>query len=385
MNLILRARRAVCCESGRDGPSTITVVDGRIAEVVDRWLESATDRDDCRLVDVEDGVLTPGLVDLHAHTDKSKQSRFGFGVLPDRDFLSAGVTTVGSQGDVGATGIEAYHQLTIAPSRTRVRLAINLSSEGETDPKGAFVAPQNADIGACVAAIEEYRDFIWAIAVNLSHHSCPTEPHGVLSKALDVATQTGLALLVGLRSPKDWALRDQLDQLRPGDVVTYCFRRKPHCFVDFESRRVLPEVLQARERGILFDVGHGRESFDFQVAEIAVAAGFLPDTISSDFQMGHLRDHWRHGLLQTMAKLQAAGMSWKAALTAVTNRPARLLTTAADRDAPFGQLTKGSCADLVVLSSPPTTTKLYDASGECREGPLRHVALVIRDGVAVTG
>lgn len=390
--LVLRARRAVCPGTGRDAPATFYIAGGRIVQVFDQWISDSqisdsqiSDSDEFRQIDVEGAVLVPGLVDLHTHVDLTRHSRFG--VSPDSDLLPSGTTTVGSQGDVGADGIVNFYSQTIAQSKTRVRLAINLSKVGETDSRGAFWDRHNADVEACIAAIEEYRDSVWAIAVNLSHHACgTTPPQWVLSKALDAAQRADLPLFVGLRRPEDWPLADQLELLRGGDVVTYCYRRTPHCLVQegtaLSTGTVLPEFLDARQRGVLFDVGHGRGSFDFRTAEIAIAAGFPPDTISSDFQIGHLDETHSHGLPQVIAKLQAAGMSWETALAASTFRSAQLLSSS--KQSPVvGELTVGSSADFVALSDPPTATELWDTSGHSRSAPLQTVKLVVCQGEVI--
>ena len=79
---------------------------------------------------------------------------------------------------------------------------------------------------------------------------------------------------------------DQLDLLRRGDVLTYCFRSSVQSVVS--DGRVIDAAWRARERGVLFDIGHGMASFDFDVAEAALADDFPPDTISTDFYRRHL-------------------------------------------------------------------------------------------------
>jgi dihydroorotase len=73
-----------------------------------------------------------------------------------------------------------------------------------------------------------------------------------------------------------------LDLLRPGDIVTHIYAPPPNGMLDANGR-ILPQVLAARQRGILFDVGNGRTAhITWDVAERAIQQGFLPDTISSD-------------------------------------------------------------------------------------------------------
>jgi len=298
-----------------------------------------------------DHVLLPGLVDLHAHPAKGGSV---FGVDPDQHMLAQGTTAVGSQGDAGAENIDDYVQNTILASSTRVRLAINASKVGESTKAGCFEDPADLDIDACLKAIEQHREHIWAVAVNVSHNACgTTDPKFVMDAGLRIANDAGLPILFGMRRPEDWPLDDQLKRLRRGDVVTYCFRRTPHCIVQDNS--VLPEVKAAKDRGILFDVGHGAGSFDFNVAETAIADGFIPNTISTDLQAKHLDQSPPHTLPLVMSKLRAAGMREADIFEAVTSKPAQLLNLPAN-------------TDQVTLRWNSASRSLFDTSGQSRIG-----------------
>ena len=146
--------------------------------------------------------------------------------------------------------------------------------------------------------------------------------------------------------------------------------------MDFEKRTVLSAVREARERGVLFDVGHGLGSFDFKVAEIAIAAGFLPDTISTDLQRRHIDTKTIHSLPLVMGKLQAVGMPKVEILKAVTSRPAKTLR----RETELGTLIPGACADLVALRPGMTPSTFTDVEGMERQGSAWEVALVLRGG-----
>ena len=242
-------------------------------------------------------------------------------------------------------------------------LALNLSRIGESTDSGCFSRLADADVDACVQATSSHPDLVRMISVNVSHHACgETEPREILARGLLAAEQTGLPLLFGMRRPEDWPLDDQLRRLRPGDVVTYCFRRQPHCIVDFEKRTVLPCVREARERGVLFDVGHGMASFSFDVAEVAIGEGFLPDTISTDRQNRHAGQSPPHDLPLVMSKLAAAGMLESDIFRAVTEKPASILKLETD------SLEVGATADLVILAR-RQRVQLADASGATRTGP----------------
>src|SRR5262249_6850095 len=151
----------------------------------------------------------------------------------------------------------AYRDSLIRTARTRVRLAINLSARGEAPPGGCFENLADVNVAACVAAAWDGSDLVWGIAVNLSRIACgKTDPRLWRTRALAAAGRVGKPWLYGLREPEDWPIEEQLSLLRPGDVVTYCFRGNGLGVVSAE-RRVYPPVWDARRRGVLFDVGHG--------------------------------------------------------------------------------------------------------------------------------
>jgi len=348
-------------------PGTVLINRGRIAEVLNQEHPDAD-------LHFPDGVLLPGLVDLHAHPAKTGSV---FGAAPDETMLARGTTTVLSQGDAGADNIDRFLTETVLTSKTRVLLALNLSRIGESTDTGCFSCLADADIDACVEAASSHPDLVRLISVNVSHHACgDTEPREILARGLLAAEQTGLPLLFGMRRPEDWPLEEQLKRLRPGDVVTYCFRRQPHCIVDFERRTVLPCVQDARDRGILFDVGHGMASFSFEVAEVAIGEGFLPDTISTDLQNRHVGQSPPHDLPLVMSKLSAAGIAESHILRAVTETPAKTLMLE------DSSLDAGAAADLVVLAR-RENVRLTDASGATRTGPRYETQCVVKNGEVI--
>jgi dihydroorotase len=369
-DLLIHAGRIVCTRLGIDGPGTVAVEAGRIAAV---GLDvEGTAR---QTLSFPDAILLPGLVDLHAHPAKSGSK---YGVDPDVDFLPRGVTTVLSQGDAGADNWPAYRRETIDGSRTRVRLAINLSRYGEPSGGPCFRHADWIDVDACVRAIENGGESIWGIAINLSRASCAIDPTFVLRNGLEVARCTGKSLLFGMREPSEWSIRDQLAMLRPGDVVTYIFRDHEWSLVGPDGR-VLPEVRVARERGILFDGCHGMASFSFPIAEAMIGEGFYPDTISTDQYNAHFGSDPPHSLPRMMSKVIAAGMPERDVLARVGPRPAAILGLADD----VGRLTPGSCADLSVLAKNNVAAQLVDCRGITRPGQCWEPVCVVRAGTVI--
>ena len=368
-DLLIQAGRVVCPRTGRDAAGSVGISDGRIA-AIDPPEDSAADQ----ALAFPDAVLLPGLVDLHAHPAKSGSK---YGVDPDREFLPRGVTTVLSQGDAGADNWANYRQETIEGSRTRVRLAISISRHGESLQRPCLDDLDWLDVDACAEAIAEGGELIWGIAVNCSRASAGAcDPAQALDLALEAARATDRPLLFGLREDEDWAFAEQLELLRPGDVVTYSFRREPHGIV--AGGRVRPEVLAAREKGVLFDVGHGMTSLDFGELEAALAEGFPPDTISTDQYARHTDSTPQHDLPRTMSKLLAAGMPEADIFTAVTSRPAQVLGLSGKA----GGLRLGGPADLTLLEFRDDAPPLQDVHGTTRPGGCYEAVLTVRAGEA---
>ena len=361
-----------------DGPGYVAITDGRIVAsgpVVGDASSETLAAHQC--LDYPGGVLLPGLVDMHAHpaVENSK-----YGMDPDVHMLPRGTTTVLSQGDAGANNWPRYRERVIDNAKTRVRLALNLAASGESNLGPSLEAMEEADVDACVEAIRSGGSLIWGVAINVAEAVCGrTDPREMLRRAIDVAEQTDRPLLVGTRHAEDWQLADFLGHLRSGDVVTYCF----HGLIDaiVQEGRVLECVWEARERGILFDTGHGMGSFDFDIAEAAIQCGFLPDTVSTDQYRCHIGSNPQHDLPLTISKLVAAGMRDIDIWPRVTQRPAEVLGL----DGEVGSLRVGSCADIVVLKESGTAIELVDVNGRSRMGTAWETALVVRNGEVVSG
>jgi dihydroorotase len=334
VDLLVRAGRVFCAATGRDGPGSVAIRDGRIVEAGDRPAAR-------EVLEFPDALLIPGLVDLHAHPARGGSK---YGICPDRYMLPTGVTTVLSQGDAGAGTWPAYRDDVVRACRTRVRLALNLSARGEATALACYGDPADVDVEACVATLAEGDDALWGISVNLSRFSCgTTDPRWVFARALEAAGRSGKPLLFGAREAVDWPLAEQLAMLRPGDVVTYCYMASRDLVQD--RRRVNPAARTARARGVIFDVGHGTAAYDAETARIAIAEGFPPDTVSSDLYVAHLARPVRHDLPAVISQLVAAGLPERDAFAAATFRPAALLGLAGE----VGTLAPGACADLAVL------------------------------------
>ena len=367
-DLIIRAGRVFCADTGLDGPGAVAVRDGRITAAGPDVSGQARET-----LEFPDCLLLPGLVDMHAHP---APARWRFGIDGDTEILPRGTTTVLSQGDAGAGTWPVYLATIIEPSRLRVRLAISPAVNGEYENRGVFVNLDEVDVDACVAAIGEGGEHIWGVAANLTAKACgDNDPREIMRRTVAAAERTGKPILYGIRrEPSDWPLAEQLGMLRPGDVVTYCFHSDAESIVS--GGRVVDAAWEARERGVLFDVGHGKGGPDMGVAADAIADGFLPDTVSTDVYNNHLGWTPPHDLPRTISRLIAIGMPENEALARSTLRPAQLLGMSGE----VGTLAPGACADLAVLRWSAGQEPLVDSPDGPRTGPVLEPVLTVRAG-----
>jgi dihydroorotase len=376
VDLLIRAGRVFCADTGLDRPGSVAVRGDRIVAAGPDVSVQAT-----RTLDFPDALLLPGLVDLHAHP---APSNWYAGIDPDQFILARGTTTVLSQGDAGADTWSFYRDKVIEPTNLRILVAISPVTEGAFAQTGRFEDLDNIDVDACIATIRDGGDLIWGISVNTAVQVAgESDPREVLQKVIAAAEAMDRPLLFGSRrEPSDWPLSEQVALLRPGDALTYCLHRGTDDGEEsiVKDGYVVDAVWEARERGVLFDMGHGMNSFDFGVAETIIAEGFFPDTISTDIQRRHIEFYPPHDMPLVMSKLIAAGIPESEVLARATAHPAKALGMSDE----IGTLAPGACADLAVLRWNPNKTALTDSVGVSRMGGRFEPVLTIRGGQTVT-
>lgn len=197
------------------------------------------------------------------------------------------------------------------------------------------------DMAECLRVAQESRDTIVGIKVRLGAYASGASGLAPLDMALEVAETVGLPVMAHIDFVPPTA-QDVLNRLRPGDALTHANRGFPNSLLRADGR-ILPAALAARDRGVLFDIGHGTVSFDQQVAARMAALGFVADFISSDLHAMCV-DGDRFHLLTVLSKLLAIGVSLPDVIASTTTRPA-----AFQNRPDLGTLRPGAIADVTVL------------------------------------
>ncbi len=343
---------------GADGVLDIGICDGRIAA-----LGPALPRPPGATVhDAGGAVVMPGLIDLHTHVYHKATS---YGVNPDAVARRSLVTTMVDAGSAGAGNYEGLADFVIGNAATRVLAFLNISFPGIFAFDRRVMVGEAAhrsllDVERCVDAARRHADTVVGIKVRLGGAVSGEVGLEALDRALDAAAQLELPVMCHVGRPPP-GYSEIVDRLRAGDILTHCFRPAPNAPVD-DAGRVLPAIVRARERGVLYDIGHGMGAFGFASADAAIAAGFLPDTVSSDVH-GLCVDGPAFDLLHTMNKLLNCGVALPELVGMVTAAPARAL-----RRPELGQLGIGACADLTLLRLSEVALRYTDSAGVKRDG-----------------
>ena len=326
-----------------------------------------------RTIDASGLVVVPGLVDLHVHVYPGVSH---YGVEPDSTCLLRGVTTAVDAGSAGAATFPGFRRYVIERARTRVLAYLHVAVQGMISALvGELEDPRWASPALAVACANDHRDLIVGVKVRLGYQMVGQDPEAAFVAARKAADRLELPLMVhviDLPRPLSWLL----PRLGEGDVVTHCFHGSDGGTLLDADGRVLREAWPARERGVLFDVGHGVGSFAFRVARAALEQGFPPDTISSDIHVynvnGPVFDQ-----VTTLSKLLGLGMELPKVIEATTAAPARAIR----RDDAVGSLALGREADVTVLELAPGAHELVDAEGAIEVVPERLVPRwVVRAG-----
>jgi dihydroorotase len=288
-------------------------------------------------IDLRGKYLCPGLVDLHGHWYEGSL----FGIDPDI-CLNHGVTTVIDAGTSGFVNYPEFRKHTIDRARIGVLAFLNIGALGIPTP---FVG-ELQDLRFAMpreAADTLSRDPATLVGVKIRIGSNITGENApeALERAIEAAAQARLPLMVHISKGADTPLI--LKKLREKDILTHCFQGRGDGLL--ADGQLLPEALEARACGVIFDVGHGCGSFSWDTARRAFEHHFYPDTISTDLHRFSI-ERWCIDMPTTMAKFLHMGMPLADVILKTTWAPAK----AVGREKEIGTLRPGAAADIFVFS-----------------------------------
>lgn len=341
---------------GINGKKDLAILEGKMTEVPSG--ESVTARN---TVNANGCYVIPGMIDFHTHIYHNGTTP---GVNPDVCCLPAGVTMAVDQGSTGhATCRMFLEQLNQRMIRTKMFL--HISPFGQIYLQHALEAycPDKWNLWEYRAALEAGGDRIVGLKMRFQKGvTGDTEPLTLLKKALELANELKKPLCIHMTDPV-LPMQEVAKLLRPGDIIAHVFQGRGYTIFD-ENGDIYPEILDARERGVFFDMAHGSINFSPRIAKMAIEKRFLPDFIATDStKYGWLKPDIG-SLPHVMSQMLSLGMTVEEIVRCVTANPAKGL----GMEGKIGTFKPGAYGDVTFLKLIDKDVHFVNAMGEENDG-----------------
>jgi dihydroorotase len=374
-DLILAGARVIDPANGIDGIADVAIAGETIVAVGPDLLVPWG----AKQIDLAGKIVTPGIIDIHAHC-YARHRNSDLSLLPIVNTFSSGVTTIVDAGTSGWRDFAEFKETVIDTAKMRIFAFVNIVADGmlgewEHDADQFRSKP-------CAAIADEYRDVV--VGIKTAHYwaNRPFDsdhlPWTAVDAAVEAGTIAGLPIMVDF-----WPMLPErpyptliLEKMRPGDIHTHVFAQQ-FPIIDANGK-LYDHIWRARERGIVFDLGHGAGSFWFRNAAPAIEQGFIPDSISTDLHTGNV-----HGavidMLTTMNKIHNLGVPLPQVIRMSTVAPAKEIG-----HPELGTLTPGAVADVAVFTPHEGAFSYIDCGGFRFDGSSKLTCdLTIRAGEIV--
>jgi len=357
-DLLVTGARVIDPSQNLDSIMDIGIRNGRIVDI-----QKNLPRDKAaQQINASGKIVTPGLVDLHAHTYPQASA---IGLPADELAPFTATTTYVSAGDAGGNNFSAFKHYIQAQARSRMFAFVHISSIGLTGfPVGEMKNIEYANIDLAARVVNENPDIVLGVKVRETLDVVGENGIEPLRRARMAAERSGIK---GARvmchignAPGD--LGALLDLLRPGDILTHAYSGAGNNTV--QNGKLISAALEAKKRGVIIDVGHGGGSFDFTIAEPAIQQGLIPDTISSDIHAYSGNSPSVPYLPNVMSKFLTLGFSLNQVIAMTTNRPGVII----NRDPLLGTLKINAAADISIFDLVEKPVEWLDTRGNKRPG-----------------
>jgi dihydroorotase len=364
-DVVISGGRVIDPANGIDGMYDVAIGGGRVAAVA-----PGIEPGGARVVDARGQVVAPGLVDLHTHVYWGVTY---WGIEPDPVAAATGVTTWLDVGSAGSYSFPGFRRYVHEASRARVYAFLNLSAIGLIAPTYEFANIDYCDVELAASIVEQHRDIILGVKARIDRNTTRGTGIRPLELARELADRVGLPLMVHIGAGPP-TITEVARLLRPGDILTHCFTGGDMRILGADGK-VVPEVRELQQRGLVLDIGHGTGSFSYEVTEAMLDQGVLPDVISSDIHQTS-RQGPMFDMPTTLSKFLNLGMTLPEVIRRATTNAARAMGRPG-----LGTLAVGAPADVALFRVEEGEYDFYDVAMQRRNGTTRLVStLTMVDG-----
>lgn len=338
-DILLKNGHVIDPKNGIDDLRDVAIEGGKIAAVdADIPADQAK-----QAIDVSGLIVTPGLVDIHAHMFATTGYHDAWAgdnsILPDGFSFRSGVTTMVDTGSAGWRTFDDFRNRVLDRFQTRTFAFVNIVGMGMVS-NDIEQNQSDMDVDRAVGKMKEHAD---VVVGSKTAHYCGPEWIST-DRALEAGQRAGMPAMIdfGLFLKERPYYELVTKRMAPGDITTHMFLGDVP-WIDADGK-VFPYLYEARERGIIFDVGHGGGSFYWRNAVPAIEQGFFPDSISTDLHTKCMNDEMQD-MTNVMSKLLVIGMPLFDVIRASTINPANEIG-----HPELGHLSVGAEADVTALN-----------------------------------
>ena len=369
-DIVLKNGHVIDPKNNVDAVADVAIKDGKIARV-SKGIDATSAK---KVIDATGLYIAPGFIDIHTHVFVgSTPETFANGSLsvsPDDFTLRNGVTTVVDAGTSGWRNFPLFKEQVIDKSKTRILAFLNIAGAGM---RGSPLEQDMNDMDAYMTSLtaKKYPDVV--VGVKIGHFE--GSDWAPFDRALEAARLSSKPLFVECHLPQ-FSLEDQLKKMRAGDIITHSFEKVDERMpVVDEQGNLRPFVMEAKKRGVLFDLGHGGAGFWYSVAVPAMKQGLPPNTFGTDLHRFSMNAGMKD-MLNVMSKYMAMGMKLNDVIQTATWNAAKAI-----KHEDLGNLTEGAVADIAVIRISDGKFGFVDAGGNSIEGKQKLEAeLTLRAG-----
>ncbi|HUQ92239.1 MAG TPA: amidohydrolase family protein [Bryobacteraceae bacterium] len=364
-DLVLKGGHVLDPGNGIDGVMDVAVSGKKIA-AVGKGLSGK------KTIDVSGRYVTPGLIDLHTHVYLKGRSST---VVADQTVLPYGTTTIVDAGVSGWKTFDDFKATVIDRSRVRILALVNIVGGGMSDNIQKEFNVADMDPRAAADKVKQYPGLI--VGIKTAHFGLPG--WAAVERAIEAGRLANVPVMLDSHiysnSGRD-TRRKVLEMMRPGDIHTHSYNDQQLELIDRFSGKVQPWMIEARKRGVLFDLGHGGGSFLWPVARAAISQGFPVDTISTDLHPGSVLS-LKVNMADCISKLMSLGMPLGDAVRRATVNPAKAIRKYPE----LGTLSVGGVADIAVWQVREGAFAFVDSQRKKLTGTKKLICvLTMRDG-----
>jgi dihydroorotase len=342
----------------------VGIFEGKIKKIA----KDIDPKDAAKVVDAKGMYVTPGLIDIHGHvffgTQPDHYLSNGLVALPPDGFtFRVGVTTIVDAGGAGWESFPDFKKNVILNAKTRVLSFMNIVGAGM---RGGKYEQDTSDMDPKMAAVVALKNKNDVVGFKVAHFVGPDWTP--IARVVEAGKLANMPVMIDFGGNNPPLSLETLftKYLRPGDIFTHAYTNLEgnvrETIVDEKTGKVKPFALDARKKGVIFDVGYGGASFNYSQAIPAIKNGFFPNTISTDLHTGSMNSSMKD-MLSIMSKFLVMGVDLPTVIKESTWTPAQVI-----KRENLGNLSENAIADVAIFSLREGKFGFYDRTGYKMEG-----------------